>query len=159
MNGVVCSSHDVLTIARKYAPNVVGIKFTDAKFSEVRLCKSQDFNVLVGAAEHLSYALAAGADGCIGTMHNWSGNLHHKIYSSYMEGNTKLADKYAAHSTIMAKAIEDTGNIFSARAYTFEKFSGFDLGHYRYPLHNLEDDKRAQLDKFYETYDMNPTLN
>ena len=158
MNGIVCSVHDVLETSKEYAPNVVGVKFTDSKYSDANLCSKKGFNVLVGAAEMASYAYAAGAHGCIGTMHNWSGKLHYNIYDSFINGNRELADKYAHHSGLMAKAIENSGNIFSGRGYMFEKLRGFDLGGYRYPLHNLDDVKRKDLDEFIANFDFNPKL-
>lgn len=156
MNGIVCSVYDVQNTAKNFAPNVVGVKFTDSKYSDANLCSKNGFNVLVGAAEMASYAYAAGAHGCIGTMHNWSGNLHYNMYKSFIDGNRAKADKYAHHSGVIAKAIENSGNIFSGRAYVFEKVRGFDLGMYRYPLHNLDDAKRKDLDEFIANFNFNP---
>lgn len=158
MNGIVCSVLDVLKMSKELAPNVIGVKYTDSKYSDANLCSKAGFNVLVGAAEMASYAYAAGAHGCIGTMHNWSGNLHNNLYNNFVSGNRELADNYSHHSGVMAKAIENSGNIFSGRAYVFEKTRGFDLGHYRYPLYNLDDSKRKDLDEFIASYDFNPNL-
>jgi len=159
MNGIVVPVYDTLKLANEYAPNVVGVKFTDAKYSDARLISDAGFNVCVGAAEVFNSALVSGAHGLIGTMNNWSGHLHKNIYTNFhTEGKRHLADKYAAHSCIMAKAIESTGNVFSGRAYMFEKRTGFDLGHYRYPLHNLDDAHRKKLDEFIASYDFNPTF-
>jgi dihydrodipicolinate synthase/N-acetylneuraminate lyase len=159
MNGIVVPVIDTLKLANEYAPNVVGVKFTDAKYSDARLISDAGFNVCVGAAEVFNSALASGAHGLIGTMNNWSGSLHGKIYSNFQDPTTRhLADRYAAHSCVMAKAIEQTGNVFSGRAYMFEKISGISLGAYRYPLHNLDDAHRKKLDEFIARFDLDPTF-
>ena len=148
MNGVNVSVNDTLMLAKKFAPNIVGCKFTDSAFFDVTRMQSNGFNVLIGADDMLTYGLAAGADGTIGIGYNFYGRQAFDIYNWWLIDAREEAEKSQRRIGELMHVIKSTGNLNGACFYLFERQSGIDLGRVRYPLHALDGKGRQAIDAF-----------
>jgi N-acetylneuraminate lyase len=148
MNGINVSVNDTLMLAKKFAPNIVGCKFTDSAFFDVTRMQSNGFNVLIGADDMLTYALAAGADGTIGIGYNFYGPQAIDIYNCWLVDAKEEAEKSQRRIGELMHVIKSTGNFNGACFYLFEKQSGISLGRVRYPLHALDEKGRQMIDAF-----------
>lgn len=152
MTGVNVSCSDSLSIAKEYAPNVVGCKFTDSLFVDLQRAASRNFTCLVGADDMLTYALAAGSHGAIGISYNFTGRLHRKILDEFEKGNIQKAEELQKISGEIFHIIKSTGNVFSACYYCTEKLRGVNFGAMRYPHHNATAESRKILDQMIIKY-------
>lgn len=150
MTGVPADVCETLKLARHYAPNTVGCKFTDSNFCDLARCSSEGFDCLVGADDMVSFALRAGAVGTIGISYNFAGKLFSEIYRKYTSGNSGLADDLQKIGAEIMHAIKVTGNVFGGCYYLTQKLTGVDLGQLRYPNSNISAEQQHDLDIYLE---------
>jgi N-acetylneuraminate lyase len=64
MSGVICNTANVLKIANKNTPNVIGCKFTDSDLGQLHQAVNEGFDVMIGNGDELLLsALVLGASG------------------------------------------------------------------------------------------------
>ena len=76
--------------------------------------------VYSGKDECFLSALAAGADGAIGTTFNFMVDKYIRIKKAFDNNDVKLAQKIQESANIITKAVLDTGSLFSACKYLIE---------------------------------------
>ncbi|MBE5783799.1 MAG: N-acetylneuraminate lyase [Clostridiales bacterium] len=136
-------------------PWVAGVKFTASDFFQLeRMKKSHpELSVWNGYDEMLLSGLSAGADGGIGSTYNVLCPAIHKIYDSYLEGDSKKALDYQHVANDMIAAICKFGVFPSIKAIL--GFEGMDFGCCRKPFAPLSEEGKAELKKSYVAYQKN----
>jgi len=152
MTGVDINMTDALVMARQYAPNVVGAKFTDSLFSDLQRSASKGFTTLVGADDMISYALAAGTHGCIGITCNMFGRIAQDIYEAFEAGDRQKADDLQKILASLFDDIKKSGNVFATSYYLTEKLRGLHFGSLRYPQYNLSSAQKDHVDRWLQNY-------
>ena len=89
MNGLVHSVHQVLTLAQKEAPNVVGSKFTDSNLTDFSNCVEAGFNMLGGGDNVITHFMDEGGHGAIGVGFTCLGTMFSNIWDHHAAGRTK----------------------------------------------------------------------
>lgn len=153
MNGLNFSVAEILSIAREYAPNVVGCKFTDQKLSDFERCATLGFNNLIGYDEVLAYSLAAGGDGLIGITTNFAGSGIARVLDSHAAGDYENASRLTKRTNLISTKLNESGNLLGAGVYLTEKLRGLKFGMLRYPCYNVNDTQKEFLDKFCDEFD------
>jgi N-acetylneuraminate lyase len=150
MTGVPADVCETLKLARHYAPNAVGCKFTDSNFCDMARCSTEGFDCLVGADDMFSFALRAGAVGSIGVSYNFTGRLYSEIYREYTNGNSGLADDLQKIGAELWNKIKATGNKIGSCYYLTQKLTGVNFGQLRYPNSNISAEIQHDLDIYLE---------
>ncbi len=135
-NSVQSQVHVALEMARDLSPNVVGVKFTDARFDDLALCVKGGFNVLVGADTMFGSALAAGADGMVGIGVNFMGRSFRNIYDLMEQGKWREANEEQEKSRQVFKFMNEHGFLQVAK-WLMEPVWGMDMGPVRLPHSQL----------------------
>ena len=130
--------------------NVESLKFTDTDYFVMeRVKKLSGKFVYSGKDECFLSALAAGADGAIGTTFNFMMDKYIRIKKAFDNNDVKLAQKIQESANIITKAVLDTGSLFSACKYLIE-LQGIKAGAGRKPFVPLTDEQKVTLKKVYE---------
>ncbi len=130
--------------------NVESLKFTDTDYFVMeRVKKLSGKFVYSGKDECFLSALAAGADGAIGTTFNFMVDKYIRIKKAFDNNDVKLAQKIQESANIITKAVLDTGSLFSACKYLIE-LQGIKAGAGRKPFVPLTDEQKSTLKKVYE---------
>lgn len=153
MNGLTFSVPDILELANKYAPNVIGCKYTDQKLADIERCATLGYNTLLGYDEIFSYALAAGAHGQIGITNNFAGKEYKEMYNAYMNGDVETADRLTRKRNLISCKLNETGNLLAAGIYMTEQLRGMNFGTLRYPLYGLNNNGKKMIDDFIHEFD------
>lgn len=120
------------------------LKFTDDDFYLLEQIKSHcDKTVFSGKDEDFLSALAAGADGAIGTTFNFMLGKYLRISDLYKQGKMKeaLAVQHSANEVITT--VCDCG-LLEATKYILS-LQGIDAGHARKPFSYLTEEQKARL--------------
>ena len=126
-------------------PNVNSIKYTDTDYFKMELLKNRTGAFIYsGRDECFLSAIAAGADGGIGTTFNVIVKKYIEIQKLYKQGDMVGALKVQHEANEIAAILGQCG-IFAATKYLLEK-KGIHAGIARKPFAVLTDEKRGLLD-------------
>lgn len=100
----------------------------------------------------ISYAMAAGAHGCIGITCNMFGRLSQDIYEAFLAGDRAKADELQKILASLFDDIKKSGNVFATCYYLTEKLRGQDFGSMRYPAYNMSQEQRDYVDHWLQNY-------
>lgn len=106
--------------------------------------------VFSGKDECFLSAIAAGADGAIGTTFNFMVQKYLHIYEKFNQGNTKEALDIQKSANAITRAVVDT-NCLPATKYLLS-LKGIDAGVCRRPFVPLNDENKKYLKEIYEKY-------
>ncbi len=125
--------------------NVNSIKYTDTDYFKMELLKNHTGTTIYsGRDECFLSAIAAGADGGIGTTFNVIVKKYIEIQKLYKQGDMKGALKVQHEANEVAALLSKCG-IFAATKYLLEK-KGIHAGIARKPFATLTNESKALLD-------------
>jgi N-acetylneuraminate lyase len=148
VTGVNLDMVEFLREGGRRLPNLAGIKYTHSAIEEYQTCLELDnrrFNILFGRDEMLLAALAAGAEGAIGSTYNLAGPLYRKIMAAFERGDLDEARKGQALAVEMIRVCLRYRGQPAFKAAM--KLLGLDCGPNRLPLETLTLDEANALKK------------
>lgn len=96
MTGLTFDMVELLRLAGEQIPNFTGLKYTARTLDEYAECVALEngrFDVLNGYDEMLLPALAAGAQGAVGTTYNIAAPLYRRVIDAFAEGDLATAQE------------------------------------------------------------------
>ena len=131
--------------------NVHSMKFTDTNYFMLERIKTLTGKFIYsGCDECFLSALAAGADGAIGTTFNYMIESYIETKRLYTCGRMNDALKLQARANAVTKALLDSGKLFSAVKYLMT-LRGVEMETFaRRPLGMLTEQEKAEIKKIYE---------
>lgn len=135
MTGVQLDMVDFLRRGAERIPTLAGIKYTAPTLYEFQSCAALDggrFNMVFGSDEMLLSALAAGAQGAVGSTYNLSAPLYHRIMALFADGQLAEAQRLQLISVKMVEAAKKYRPLPALKSMM--KLGGIDCGPTRKPL-------------------------
>lgn len=130
-------------------PGVDYLKFTDSDYYMMERVHTRTGKfVYSGKDECFLSAIAAGADGGIGTTYNFMIGKYLRIWDTYHAGNVDEALKIQKSANAITEAVVNAGTI-PATKYLL-RLQGYDSGMGRRPFVPLKEEAKAVLEKIYE---------
>jgi len=142
------SMHEFLEKCEDRVPNLVGIKFSHSDlfdFQKCRIFREGKYQMLWGTDEALLSALAAGAQGGVGSTYNYAAPLYHKIIKAFEESNFDEARLWQNKAVQMVGLLIKYGGAEAGKA--FMKIIGLDCGWCRLPMKRLSTGSYQGLEK------------
>jgi len=137
MSGVSLSMLAFLRAAVPVIPTLAGIKFTFENLMDYQQCVAEEggrFDVLFGRDEILLSALAAGAQGAVGSTYNFAAPVYCRVMEAFRRGNLEEARRWQAHAQALVQVLIDSGNGIVAGKAMMPILAGIDCGPCRLPL-------------------------
>ncbi len=116
-------------------PNFAGIKFTYENIMDYSLSLNFEkgrYDVLFGRDEIFLSALAAGAEGAVGSTYNFAAPLYLEIMNAFKSGNMKRAMELQLKATSMIEDLVKLGGLPAIKSAM--RVRGIDCGPCRLPL-------------------------
>ena len=135
MTGVHLDMVDFLRRGADRIPTLAGIKYTAPTLYEFQSCAALDggrFNMVFGSDEMLLSALAAGAQGAVGSTYNLSAPLYNRIMALFADGQLAEAQQLQLLSVRMVEAVKKYRPLPALKSMM--KLGGIDCGPTRKPL-------------------------
>lgn len=121
------------------------LKYTDTDYFTMEQIKSHsDVFVYSGKDECFLSALAAGAEGAIGTTFNFMVPKFLEIQKLYHENKMKEALAVQHRVNEVIRVLLDCG-LFDGTKYAVSLVSGIDCGHGRRPFHTLTEEQKTRI--------------
>jgi len=138
LTGSALDMVEFLKLGGNRIPNLLGLKYTDAKLYEFQQCLEMEqgrFDVVWGCDEMMLGALATGATASIGSTFNIAAPLYLGIMDAFRLGDLVEARRLQSLSVAMIRTIGK--HPFHAAMKAVLGFNGFDLGGCRLPQGSL----------------------
>jgi N-acetylneuraminate lyase len=146
MTGVAFPMPAFLERAGPRVPTLRGLKFTNADLMAFQQCLALGdgrFDVLWGIDEMLIGALAAGAQGAVGSTYNFAAPLYLRLIGAFTGGDLATARREQLRSAALVQALSKYGYMAAAREAM--GLVGVEVGPPRLPHLPLTDTQRAGL--------------
>jgi N-acetylneuraminate lyase len=139
LTGVNFSMLDLLKAVDGRIPNFKGIKYTHEDLMDYLSCThygNGKYSILWGRDETFLSALAAGAQGAVGSTYNYAAPLYHALMDAFHAHDMKEAARLQQQAIDMIALLGKYGGIATGKA--FMKLIGMDCGAFRLPVKNME---------------------
>jgi N-acetylneuraminate lyase len=146
VTGVDFPIEQVLAAGAQRIGNFRGAKFTSFNLPQFSVALSLEggrFNMLYGHDEALLAALAAGAEGAIGSTYNFAAPVYQRLWRAFEKGDWKTARQEQVFGVRLVEALVPFG--FLRAAKTVMKWAGIDCGPVRPPLVAMTVDEQRRL--------------
>ena len=147
LNGMNINVPKLMKLMGKRIAGFEGVKFSSTKISEFIKCKSlgnDDYTVLFGVDEMLLSALAAGAEGFVGSTYNFATPLYKKIIENFEKRNLELAQKNQLKAIKMVQVLQKYKGYPAFKEIM--RLLGVNCGPTRLPIKPLNENKRENLE-------------
>lgn len=137
LSGAYFSMRKFIGLAQVTLPELTGIKFTFNDLYDFYRCRAFEggkYEMFWGTDEVLLSALAAGANGAVGSTYNYAAPLYNQIIKAFQEGNWEEARRLQDKAVEMVELLIAYGGTGATKA--FMKIIGLDCGEYRSPVSN-----------------------
>ena len=133
---------------------VIGVKYTAADFYQLERFRKRFPNKLIwsGFDEMLVQAVVTGVDGAIGSTYNVNGKVSKQIFTLAKEGKVKEAMELQHKANDVIEKVLELGLYQTLKEILTVK--GIDAGYCKKPMKVLSDDKKAQVRKLVEDYNL-----
>lgn len=148
MSGVNIAAWSFLRAAAPAIPTLAGIKFTFENVMDYQQCLREAdgrFDVLFGRDEMLLSALAAGAQGAVGSTYNYAAPAYLRVIEAYGRGDKGEAARWQAHAQDLVQILIDSGNGIVCGKAMMPLLTGIDCGPCRLPLPAFAPERVAWL--------------
>ncbi|MFW6457339.1 MAG: dihydrodipicolinate synthase family protein [Planctomycetota bacterium] len=140
---------DPLIFVEKLAsiPHVQAMKYTSSDlepFKQIIELVGDELSMIMGSDQMFLPALTLGADGAIGTTHNFMPEMFVGIYESYNSGDMKRAEELMDRTFKIIHRLHRKYRMMAA-CREIMKIRGFDIGPSRRPLPPLREGKKDEL--------------
>lgn len=156
LTGVNIAMNDFLQEATAIIPNLVGIKYTHEDFMDFLSClnfNNGKYEILAGRDENLLSALVLGARGAVGSTFNYAAPLYLALIDAYDRGDHALARALQQKANDMIRLLPKYGGIGTGKA--FMRHIGFEFGHFRSPVKNIDKSQYKAFEADVELLNMN----
>lgn len=152
LTGLVVDPTVFLQQAGDAIPNLRGMKFTDKDLSLFNACQDVEngrFDILFGRDEMLLSALAAGANGAVGTTYNFAPELYAKVIRAFKAGNIEEAREWQRVAVRVIHSVIEIGGPAGLK-YPMRRL-GLDCGQSRLPQRQLSLFEMEEIDRQLES--------
>lgn len=133
---------DLLKAVNGRIKNFAGIKYTHEDLMDFLACsqfENKKFDLLWGRDESMLSALAAGAQGSVGSTFNYAAPLYSELIDAFNKGDLEKAQTLQQTSIDMIELLGKYGGIATGKSYM--KLVGIDCGKFRLPVKNMTDEE------------------
>ncbi len=142
LTGCFVPMYDFLQEASAMIPNLAGIKYTHEDFMDFLSCihyLDGKYDMMWGRDENMLSALVLGCRSGVGSTFNYAAPLYYRMITAFDNGDLVSARKLQQQSIDMIRLLGKYGGIATGKAYM--KYIGFDFGHFRLPVKNMNADR------------------
>ena len=160
MNGVTVSVVELLGLAEKQIPNLLGVKFTHPDLMEFQRCQStfgDRFELAWGVDEILLGALAIGATAAVGSTYNYATPLYRKMINAHRDGDLETARRASRQVCEMVAVLLKYGVLRTGKASM--AMIGIDCGPPRSPIAPLTREEISAVRAEYELLGVLPSTH
>lgn len=146
VTGVDYPIEQVLEQGAKRIPSFRGVKFTSFNLPQFTTAAALDggrFDMLYGHDEALLPALAAGAEGAIGSTYNYAPAVYQRLWQAFAAGEMARARQEQVAAIRLIDAIIPFGVLRASKVLM--RWSGIDVGPVRPPLIPLSAEEQDRL--------------
>lgn len=147
LSGTYFSMRKFIGLAQETLPELKGIKFTFNDLYDFYRCRAFEegkYEMFWGTDEVLLSALAAGANGAVGSTYNYAAPLYNQIIKAFQNGNLEEARSLQDKAVQMVELLIAYGGTGATKA--FMKIIGLDCGEYRAPVSNPSSKEVKELE-------------
>jgi len=160
LTGCYVDMYSFLKEAAPIIPNLAGIKYTHEDFMDFLSCihfMDGKFEMLWGRDENLLSALILGTRAGVGSTYNYAAPLYYQMIEAFDGGDFPRARMLQQMSIDMIRLLGKYGGIATGKAYL--KYLGFDFGHFRLPVKNMNGEMYEQFVKDVQALEMEPLFS
>jgi len=145
--GVAIDMSRFLAEAQRKIPTFAGMKYTDMKvheFQEIFEYDSRRLNVLWGTDEMLLSALAAGAQGAVGSTYPLCSTIFRNVLDAWERHDIETARLWQRRSWEYVKILNRYGNLLAGQRILMREF-GIETGPCRLPLESMTEENGQKM--------------
>jgi len=146
LTGVNLSMPEFLKKAPAKIPNLAGIKFTNSDLMSFQQCLQADngrYDILWGTDQVLISALAAGAQGAVGSTYNFAAPIYHALIEAFKKNDLQAARAHQMRAIQLIQVLDKRGYMASAKALM--QMQGVPVGPPRLPNPSLSPTQIEEL--------------